>query len=86
MNSLLTLRYCIIFVDFGVGHWFTCQLHPSRIIVLVQDFHVDAMENFVEEASVPVITFFDKDPNNRPFVIKFFNNANAKVNGLFGWF
>ena len=47
--------------------------------MLMQDFHVDAMEKFVEEASVPVITIFNKDPNNHPFVIKFFNSDNAKV-------
>lgn len=45
----------------------------------MQDFHVDAMEKFVEEASVPVLTIFNKDPVNRPFVTKFFNNPNAKV-------
>lgn len=45
----------------------------------MQDFNVDAMEKFVEEASVPVLTIFNKDPVNHPFVNKFFNNLNAKV-------
>lgn len=40
---------------------------------------MDAMEKFVEEASVPVLTLFNNDPNNQPFVIKFFYNPNAKV-------
>lgn len=44
-----------------------------------QDFNVDALEKFVEEASLPIVTLFDKDPSNHPFVIKFFNSPNAKV-------
>ena len=34
-----------------------------------QDFHVDVLEKFVEEASVPIVTLFNKDPSNHPFVI-----------------
>lgn len=48
--------------------------------VWLQDFDVDASEKFVEEASIPVVTLFNKDPDNHPFVIKFFNSPNAKVN------
>ncbi|KAK4747339.1 hypothetical protein SAY87_026376 [Trapa incisa] len=44
-----------------------------------QDFHVDALEKFVEESSIPLVTVFNNDPNNHPYVIKFFNNDNAKV-------
>ncbi|GAB4862085.1 disulfide-isomerase [Ancistrocladus abbreviatus] len=44
-----------------------------------RDFHVDALEKFIEEASVPTVTIFNKDPNNHPYVIKFFNSANAKA-------
>lgn len=44
-----------------------------------QDFNVDALEKFVEEASLPIVTLFNKDPSNHPFVIKFFNSPNAKV-------
>lgn len=40
---------------------------------------MDALEKFVEESSVPTLTFFNSDPNNHPYVIKFFNNKNAKV-------
>jgi protein disulfide-isomerase A1 len=40
---------------------------------------VDALEKFVEESSVPTVTFFNSDPNNHPYVIKFFNSKNAKV-------
>lgn len=48
--------------------------------VWLQDFDVDTSEKFVEEASIPVVTLFNKDPDNHPFVIKFFNSPNAKVN------
>ncbi|CAN6459548.1 unnamed protein product [Victoria cruziana] len=44
-----------------------------------QDFHVEALEKFVEEASVPIVTVFNKDPSNHPYVIKFFNSNNAKA-------
>ncbi|XP_018858114.1 protein disulfide-isomerase-like [Juglans regia] len=44
-----------------------------------QDFHVDALEKFAEESSLPTVTLFNNDPNNHPFVIKFFNNPNAKA-------
>jgi len=40
---------------------------------------VDALEKFVEESSLPVITEFNNDPSNHPFVIKFFNNPTEKV-------
>lgn len=41
---------------------------------------MDALGKFVEESSIPLVTIFDNDPSNHPFVIKFFNNPNAKVN------
>ncbi|KAI6689413.1 hypothetical protein NL676_026241 [Syzygium grande] len=51
----------------------------DELFVDVQDFHVDALEKFVEESSVPVVTIFDSDPSNHPFVIKFFNSDKAKA-------
>ncbi|XP_052195315.1 protein disulfide-isomerase-like [Diospyros lotus] len=44
-----------------------------------QDFQVDAMEKFVVEASVPIVTVYDKDPYNHPFAMKFFYSSNVKV-------
>ncbi|CAJ1971898.1 unnamed protein product [Sphenostylis stenocarpa] len=44
-----------------------------------QDFHVESLENFVRESSVPVVTVFDSDPSNHPFVVKFFDNPNVKA-------
>ncbi|KAL7176396.1 hypothetical protein ACSBR2_029853 [Camellia fascicularis] len=51
----------------------------DELVVDFQDFNVDALVEFVEEASTPVVTLFDNDPSNQPFVIKFFNNPNAKA-------
>lgn len=41
---------------------------------------MDALEKFVEESGVPIVTLFNNDPTNHPFVLKFFNSPNAKVN------
>ncbi|KAK4776509.1 hypothetical protein SAY86_005197 [Trapa natans] len=51
----------------------------DELFVDFKDFHVDALEKFVEGSSVPVVTIFNNDPTNHPFVIKFFNSANAKA-------
>nr|Q9XF61.1 RecName: Full=Protein disulfide-isomerase; Short=PDI; Flags: Precursor [Datisca glomerata]AAD28260.1 protein disulfide isomerase homolog [Datisca glomerata] len=51
----------------------------DELFVDFQDFDVNALEKLVEESSVPTVTIFDKDPSNHPFVVKFFNNANAKA-------
>ncbi|XP_052191016.1 protein disulfide-isomerase [Diospyros lotus] len=51
----------------------------DELVVDFQDFKVDILEKFIEEASVPTLTLFNKDPSNHPFVIKFFNSPNAKA-------
>ncbi|XP_027339712.1 protein disulfide-isomerase [Abrus precatorius] len=51
----------------------------DELFVDFQIFHVDALEKFVEESSVPVVTFFNNDPSNHPFVVKFFNSPLAKA-------
>jgi len=51
----------------------------DELFVDFQDFHVDALEKLVEESSLPVVTVFNSEPSNHPFVIKFFNNPNAKA-------
>jgi len=40
---------------------------------------VEALEKFIEVASVPIVTTFNKDPSNHPYVVKFFNSDSAKV-------
>ncbi|KAF5749037.1 putative protein disulfide isomerase [Tripterygium wilfordii] len=51
----------------------------DELVVDVKDFNLDTLEKFVEETTVPTVTVFDKDPNNHPFVVKFFNSPNAKA-------
>ncbi|KAG2401207.1 Protein disulfide-isomerase [Vigna angularis] len=50
----------------------------DELFVDSKDFQVDTLEKFVEESSIPVVTIFNNDPNNHPFVVKFFNSPNAK--------
>ncbi|GMH22322.1 hypothetical protein Nepgr_024165 [Nepenthes gracilis] len=51
----------------------------DELFVDFQDFHVEALEKFVEEASTPTVTLFNKDPSNHPYVLKFFDSPNTKV-------
>ncbi|XP_047342114.1 protein disulfide-isomerase-like [Impatiens glandulifera] len=51
----------------------------DELVVDFQGFDQEELKKFVEEASLPVVTVFNKDPTNHPFVIKFFNSANAKA-------
>lgn len=51
----------------------------DELVVDFQDFNVDALVKFVEEASTPTVTLFNKDPKHHPFVVKFFNSPNAKA-------
>ncbi|KOM41559.1 hypothetical protein LR48_Vigan04g175700 [Vigna angularis] len=51
----------------------------DELFVDFQDFHVEALEKFVEESSVPVVTVFNSELRNHPFIAKFFNSPNTKV-------
>ncbi|XP_027331944.1 protein disulfide-isomerase-like isoform X1 [Abrus precatorius] len=51
----------------------------DELFIDFKDFHVEALEKFVEESSVPIVTIFNNDPSNHPFVIKFFNNPHVKA-------
>ncbi|KAK2659474.1 hypothetical protein Ddye_006007 [Dipteronia dyeriana] len=51
----------------------------DELFIDFKDFHVDAIEKFVEESSIPIVTLFNNDPSNHPFVVKFFNSPNAKA-------
>lgn len=50
----------------------------DELVVDFQDFNVDTLEKSVEEASIPTVTLFNKDPSNYPLIMKFFNSPNAK--------
>ncbi|MBA0837232.1 hypothetical protein Goarm_009407, partial [Gossypium armourianum] len=51
----------------------------DELFVDFKDFNVEALEKFVAESSMPLVTLFNKDPSNHPFVIKFYNSPNAKA-------
>ncbi|XP_013599001.1 PREDICTED: protein disulfide isomerase-like 1-1 [Brassica oleracea var. oleracea] len=51
----------------------------DELFVDSKDFDGEALEKFVKESSIPLITVFDKDPNNHPYVIKFFDSPNTKA-------
>ncbi|KAF3337745.1 protein disulfide-isomerase-like protein [Carex littledalei] len=44
-----------------------------------QEFEVDALEKFIEAASIPLVVTFDSDESNRPYILKFFQNPNIKA-------
>ena len=44
-----------------------------------QDFTVDSVKKFVEEASMPLVAVLTKDPDSHTHVIKFFNSPGAKA-------
>ncbi|KAE8682207.1 Protein disulfide-isomerase [Hibiscus syriacus] len=51
----------------------------DELFVDFKDFNVEALEKFVEESSIPLVTVFNSDPSNHPFVIKFYNNPHDKA-------
>lgn len=59
--------------------WLVFIANHCNILTLLQDFQVDQLEKFIEEASIPTVTIFDKNEENHPFVQKFMSNPNAKV-------
>ncbi|KAJ0973146.1 hypothetical protein J5N97_021105 [Dioscorea zingiberensis] len=50
----------------------------DELVVNTQDFNVDSVENFIEVSSVPIVTIFNKDPTNHPYIMKFFDSPHAK--------
>nr|KJB59982.1 hypothetical protein B456_009G283800 [Gossypium raimondii] len=51
----------------------------DELFVDFKDFNVEALEKFVEESSIPLVTLFNNDPSNHPFVIKFYNSPLVKA-------
>lgn len=44
-----------------------------------QDFDVDALEKFIEESGAPIVTVFDDEPSNHPYIVKYFGSPLDKV-------
>ncbi|XP_071696429.1 protein disulfide-isomerase-like [Rutidosis leptorrhynchoides] len=51
----------------------------DELAVDFQKFEVDALEKFIEDASIPLVTLFDQSPTNQPFLIKYFESPNTKA-------
>ncbi|CAN1130614.1 Protein disulfide-isomerase [Linum perenne] len=51
----------------------------DELFVDSKDFSVDTLEKFVQESSIPIVTVFNSDPNNHPYVIKYFNSPAVKA-------
>ncbi|KAF3523460.1 hypothetical protein F2Q69_00051794, partial [Brassica cretica] len=51
----------------------------DELFVDSKDFNGEALEKFVKESSIPLVTVFDKDPSNHPYVSKFFDSPATKV-------
>ncbi|TYI29144.1 hypothetical protein ES332_A05G296200v1 [Gossypium tomentosum] len=51
----------------------------DELFVDFKDFNVEALEKFVEESSIPLVTLFNNDPSNHPFIIKFYNSPLVKA-------
>ncbi|XP_071694567.1 protein disulfide-isomerase-like [Rutidosis leptorrhynchoides] len=51
----------------------------DELVVDFEDFKLEALEKFVEEASVPTVTILNNDPKNHPYVLKFLNTPKTKA-------
>jgi protein disulfide-isomerase A1 len=45
----------------------------------VQDFDVAVLEKFIDASSTPRVVTFDKNPDNHPYLMKFFQSTAPKV-------
>jgi protein disulfide-isomerase A1 len=51
----------------------------DELFVDFQDFKVDALEKFIEESTIPIVTVWNSDPSNHPYVNKFFEGPSDKA-------
>ncbi|KAG9135134.1 hypothetical protein Leryth_011614 [Lithospermum erythrorhizon] len=51
----------------------------DELFVDFEEFDVDVLEKLIEESSMPLVTLFNMDPVNRPYLTKFFQTPSAKV-------
>ncbi|CAF2140534.1 protein disulfide isomerase-like 1-2 [Brassica rapa] len=51
----------------------------DELFVDSKDFNGEALEKFLKESSIPLVTVFDSDPSNRPYVASFFDSSATKV-------
>lgn len=51
----------------------------DELVVDTKNFEVSALEAFIEASSTPKVVTFDKNPDNHPYLLKFFQGNSAKV-------
>ncbi|KAI3768266.1 hypothetical protein L2E82_18805 [Cichorium intybus] len=51
----------------------------DELFLAFTESKVDAMENFIEESSTPLVTLFDQSPEYSVFLSKYFESEDAKV-------
>ncbi|KAK4416639.1 protein disulfide-isomerase [Sesamum alatum] len=81
--------------DYDFGHTLDAKLLPrgepvskptlrlfkpfDELFVDSQDFKVEALEKFIEESSIPILTIWNSDTSNHPYINKFFGSSNDKA-------
>ncbi|KAB5557198.1 hypothetical protein DKX38_008107 [Salix brachista] len=50
----------------------------DELFVDSKDFDVDALEKFIEESGAPIVTVFDDEPSNHPYIVKYFGSPLDK--------
>ncbi|KAM0900145.1 hypothetical protein ACQ4PT_020850 [Festuca glaucescens] len=51
----------------------------DELVVDSKDFDVSALESFIEASSTPKVVTFDKNPDNHPYLLKYFQGTAVKV-------
>ncbi|KAG8089551.1 hypothetical protein GUJ93_ZPchr0011g28163 [Zizania palustris] len=51
----------------------------DELVVDSKDFDVTALEKFIDASSTPKVVTFDKNPDNHPYLLKFFQSSSVKA-------
>lgn len=51
----------------------------DELFVDSEDFDVDAMEKFIKDSTIPIVTVWNSDPSNHAYVNKFFEGPGSKA-------
>ncbi|KAL6551913.1 Thioredoxin-like domain [Orobanche gracilis] len=74
--------------DYDFSHTLDAKLLPRgesvskptlRLFKPFDELFVDSHGNYIEESSVPIVTTWNSDPNNHPYISKFFDGSSAKA-------
>nr|GEX28060.1 protein disulfide-isomerase-like [Tanacetum cinerariifolium] len=81
--------------DYDFGHTSNADLLPrgspvttptvrllkpfDELFVDFEKIKVDALDKFIQDSSIPLVTLFDQSPANQPFLIKYFESPSAKA-------